>query len=78
MGRAERNLVTFLDQVTERDPQDVAYEVARALAAEVFPGKRRALFVTEVDGGRAEESPMATALLDAGFTRTSHGFLKRL
>ena len=78
MGRGERQLLTFLDQVPERDADDVAYEIARVLAAEVAPGKRRALFVTEVNGQRTHESPLASALLDAGFVRTVHGYLKRV
>ena len=32
MGRRERNLVTFLDQVPDHDPEEVAAEIARVLA----------------------------------------------
>ena len=78
IGRGERNLLTFFDQVPDRDPQEVAFEIARALANEVCSGKRRSLFVTEVDGQRTDDTPMASALLEAGFIRTSHGYLKRV
>jgi ATP-dependent Lhr-like helicase len=78
IGRGERHLLTFADSVGERDPDEVRYEIARVLAEEVTSFKRRAVFVTEVDGEPARETPMAAALLEANFIHTAHGFLKRL
>jgi ATP-dependent Lhr-like helicase len=76
-GRGERNLLTFLDTVPDRDPSEVAYEVAARLAEEVVSGGSRAVYVTEVNGEPANQTPMAGALLEAGFTRDSRGFLRR-
>ncbi len=78
IGRGERHLLTFTDSVPERAPEDIRYEIARVLAAEVTTGKRRAVFVTEVDGEPARDTSMAAALIEAGFMHTSHGYLKRL
>jgi ATP-dependent Lhr-like helicase len=78
IGRGERHLLTFADSVPERDPDDVRFEIAGVLAAEVESGRRRAVFVTEVDGQPARETPIAAALVEAGFVLTTHGFLKRL
>src|SRR5262249_9361524 len=50
MGRGERNLLTFLDAIGERGPTEVAAAIARALADQIRPNRRRALFVKEVDG----------------------------
>ncbi|HEY3329198.1 MAG TPA: DEAD/DEAH box helicase [Capsulimonadaceae bacterium] len=76
-GRGERNLVTYLDNITDRDPSEVAYEVAARLAAEVASGRRRSLYVQEVDGKPANESRMASAFVEAGFARDNRGYLKR-
>jgi ATP-dependent helicase Lhr and Lhr-like helicase len=78
MGRAERQLLTFFDQVAEREPHEVAAEVAWVLAAQVGPGGRRAIFIKEVDGHPAQETLMAAALAEAGFTFGLHGYMKRL
>ncbi len=78
MGRGERHLLTFFEQIPERDPEEVAYHVACTLAAEVRPGGRRAVWIEEVDGRPTVETPMAQALIDAGFVRTSKGYLKRI
>jgi ATP-dependent Lhr-like helicase len=77
MGRAERQLVTFPNNVPERDPEEVAEEIARTLAQEVTSGRRRAVFVKEVDGAPAQETPMALALVAAGFTFGPHGYMRR-
>jgi ATP-dependent Lhr-like helicase len=77
MGRAERNLLAFLDAVPDRDPDEVAYAVAEALAGQVRPGGRRAVFVTEVNGKPAQETPLGPALLQAGFTFGPRGYMKR-
>jgi len=78
MARNERQLLTFFDAVKGRSAADTAREIAHALAASVGVKGRRALLIGEVDGAPAAESPMAEALCEAGFFRTSRGFLKRV
>ncbi len=79
MGRGERHLVTFFDQVKERAPGDVALVLARALAEQVASGKRRGhgMIIREIDGVPARESPVAQALVAAGFQAGSEGYVKR-
>jgi ATP-dependent Lhr-like helicase len=77
MGRAERGLLTFFDQFPDREPEAVAAEIARTFTQEVTSGRRRALFVKEVDGKPAQESLMGAALAEAGFTFGPHGYMKR-
>ena len=76
--KGERQLLTFTDNVGERTSAEVRAEIARVLAAEVAPGKRRAILLEEVDGESVHHSPMAGPLFESGFLRTSQGFLKRL
>jgi len=78
MGRNERQLLTFVDQVKNRSTRAVTREIAHALAASVGVKGRRALLIGEVDGQPAAESSMAEALRDAGFVVTTRGLLKRL
>jgi len=78
MGRGERNLIAFLDQVPDRSPREVADVVARGLADQVGRGGRRAVFVKEVNGRPAQESVLGPALLEAGFTFGPHGYMRRL
>jgi ATP-dependent Lhr-like helicase len=78
MGRAERQLLTFPEQHPDRDPDEIAAEIARALAEQVRPGGRRAIFVKEVDGLPVKGTPLAAALAEAGFTYGLHGYMKRL
>jgi hypothetical protein len=77
MGRGERGLLVFPDHHPDREPEEVAGEAARALAAQVAPSGRRALFVREVNGRPAQETPMAAALARAGFTFGPHGYMRR-
>ena len=77
MARNERQLLTFPEAVQGRSAADVARAVARALGASLGLRDRRALLIGEVDGMPVEGSPMAGPLQDAGFIRTSRGFLKR-
>ena len=77
MGRGERNLLTYLDGVGERSPEEVAHEIAGALAEQVESGRRRAIFVQEVDGQSARDTPMGPALVEVGFTYGPHGYMKR-
>ncbi|HEX5323158.1 MAG TPA: hypothetical protein VFW40_05175, partial [Capsulimonadaceae bacterium] len=78
MGRGERTILTFLENVPDREPGDIAYEIARILAEEVTSGKRRAVYIQEVDCQPAQDTPMAGALLEAGFHHSVHGYLKRI
>jgi ATP-dependent Lhr-like helicase len=78
MPRSERQLVTFLDNVPDREPGDVAYEIAKTLADLVTSLRRRAVLIEEVNGRPPRETPMGNALLEAGFTQSSQGFLKKL
>jgi ATP-dependent Lhr-like helicase len=78
MGRGERNLLAYLDQVPDRSPREVAAEMARVLAEQVGRGGRRAVFVKEVNGQPAQESVLGSALVEAGFTFGPHGYMKRL
>lgn len=78
MGRGERNLIAFLDQVPDRAPHEVARVIARVLAEQVGRGGRRAVFVKEVNGQLAQETVLGPALLEAGFTFGPHGYMKRL
>jgi len=78
MGRNERQLLTFVDQVKNRSATEVAREIAHTLAASVGVKGRRALLIGEVDGRPAAESSMADALRGAGFIVTSRGLLKRV
>ena len=78
MGRNERQLLTFVDQVENRGAPEVAREIAHSLGASVGVKGRRALLIGEVDGRPAAESSMANALREAGFILTSRGFLKRV
>jgi hypothetical protein len=78
MGRGERNLIAFLDQVPDRSPREVVGVIARVLAEQVGRGGRRAVFVKEVNGQPAQETVLGPALLEAGFTFGPHGYMKRL
>jgi ATP-dependent Lhr-like helicase len=77
MARGERQLLTFAEAVQGRGSADVAREIARALGASLSMRDRRALLIGEVDGMPVEGSRMAGPLQEAGFIRTSRGFLKR-
>ncbi len=76
IGRGEKQLATFLPE-EEPSRTRVARAVARALAALVESGSRRALLITEVNGERAPKSAIAPFLAEAGFIATSLGYQKR-
>ena len=78
MPRSERQLITFLDNVPDRDPSEVAYEIAKTLADLVTSLRRRAVLIEEVNGRPPRETPMGQALMEAGFAQSSQGFQKRL
>jgi ATP-dependent Lhr-like helicase len=77
LGRAERNLLTFLPE-SGPDALESAAAIAGALAGLVESGKRRALLVAKVDGEDPSRSPLAAYLREAGFLAGSRGFLKRM
>ncbi len=76
IGRAERNLLTFLP---ESDPErtESARAIASALAALVAEGRRRALLIAKVDGADPAASQLASFLTEAGFLPGSRGYLIR-
>jgi ATP-dependent Lhr-like helicase len=78
IGRGERNLTAFLDRLPDRSPDEVAAELVRVLAEQVRVGGRRALFVREVNGVPAQDTPLGPALIEAGFTFGPQGYMKRL
>jgi ATP-dependent Lhr-like helicase len=69
VGRGERQVLTFLDAPAS---------IACALKELVSPNRRRAIVIQDVDGAPVDRSPLAPALLDAGFTRMSRGYLWRV
>jgi ATP-dependent Lhr-like helicase len=77
LGRAERNLMTFLPD-SEPEASETSAAIAGALAGLVETGRRRVLLVAKVDGGEPSLSPLAPFLREAGFLAGSRGFLKRM
>jgi ATP-dependent Lhr-like helicase len=77
LGRAERNLLTFLPD-SEPEASETAAAIAGALAGLVESGRRRVLLVGRVDGEDPSRSPLAPYLREAGFLAGSRGFLKRM
>jgi ATP-dependent Lhr-like helicase len=77
IGRGERHLVTFFDEVKDRAVAEVALLVARALAEQVKSGRRRDVIIRDIDGAPARESKVAQALVEAGFAPGSEGYVKR-
>jgi ATP-dependent Lhr-like helicase len=76
LGRGEHNLHTFLP-AEEPGRTRGARALARALAAQVEEGRRKALLIARVDGEDVNSSPLAPALKEAGFTAGIKGYLKR-
>ena len=76
MARGQRNLLTFLP-ADEPGRGQAARAVADALSALVETGKRRAVYLVAIDGGRPEDSVLAGPLRERGFVGTSRGLLKR-
>jgi ATP-dependent Lhr-like helicase len=77
LGRADRNLMTFLPD-SEPEASEASAAIAGALAALVETGRRRVLLVAKVDGEDPSRSPLAPFLREAGFLAGSRGFLKRM
>jgi ATP-dependent Lhr-like helicase len=78
LPKSERQIVTFLESVPERSPEEAADELARALSRLVTSGQRRAVFIEEVDGLSPDQTKLSGPLLESGFKATSKGYLKRL
>ncbi|MEK6207180.1 MAG: DEAD/DEAH box helicase [Chloroflexota bacterium] len=76
LGRGEEQLLTFVSDEADAEPTRNA--LATALAAEVGPDRRTALFIQTVDGAPVDESPLADAFREAGFARTPRGYLRRV
>jgi ATP-dependent Lhr-like helicase len=76
LGRGEHNLHTFLP-AEEPGRSRSARALARALAALVDEGRRKALLVARVDGEDVNGSALAPFLKEAGFTAGIKGYLKR-
>jgi ATP-dependent Lhr-like helicase len=76
LGPGERQLLTFPEQVPEREPDVVRRALARVLAQE--PARtRQPIVLEEVDGVPVAEAPIAAALREAGFAATAHGYVRR-
>ena len=78
LPKSERQIVTFLDAVPERSPEETADAVVGALAGLVTTGQRRSISIEEVDGVSPDQGKLSGPLLEAGFKATSKGYLKRL
>ena len=76
LGRGQRSLYTFLK---EDDPEQrvVIDGIVSALASLVQSGKRRAVYLTEIDGKSPGDSPLASALQREGFTPYAGGWQKK-
>ncbi|MGI8784885.1 MAG: DEAD/DEAH box helicase [Acidobacteriota bacterium] len=76
LGKGERTLLTFL---REEDPaaEWVSRAIAEALADLVVSGRRRAVWITEIDGKPPGKSALAGALEQHGFRAGSQGWQRR-
>ena len=76
VSRGEKQLFVFLPE-DEPVRSIVAREVAKALAAIVLDGKRRALLITEINDEPVSRSPLAPFLVEHGFSPTGMGYQLR-
>jgi ATP-dependent Lhr-like helicase len=76
VSRGEKQFYVFLPE-DEPTRSMVAREVARALAALVKEGSRRALLVNEVNEEPASKSVLAPFLAEEGFVATAMGMQLR-
>jgi ATP-dependent Lhr-like helicase len=77
LAPGDTQLVTFLSNIPHRTPEIVAREIAESLAREVMHNRRRAVFLSEIDGAANPTEPMASALEQAGFHRSEQGWMRR-
>jgi ATP-dependent Lhr-like helicase len=76
LGRSDRALITFLPELEPERGQSV-HALAGALVALVGPGQRRYLMISSIDEAEARGSPLAPALIGAGFTSAATGLVAR-
>jgi hypothetical protein len=76
MGRGEHPLLTFLPD-EEPSRTEAARALAAALAARVGSAGLRALLIATIDGARSDQSPLLPSFLEAGFSSTARGLLRR-
>jgi ATP-dependent Lhr-like helicase len=76
LGRSDRALITFLPELEPERGHSVQ-ALAGALHALVGLGKRRYLMLATIDDMEARNSPLAPALLSAGFTPSASGLVAR-
>jgi ATP-dependent Lhr-like helicase len=76
VSRGEKQLSVFLPDDEPRRTM-FAKEIARALAAIVTAGKRRAMLITEVNEEPVPRSEVASHLVDAGFVPSAMGYQLR-
>ncbi len=74
----DTELVTFVDNVSHREPSAVALEITNTLVRQVLTAKRRAVFLNEIDGKRIASEPMAAALAASGFVRSEQGYQRKV
>ncbi|HEY8091690.1 MAG TPA: crosslink repair DNA glycosylase YcaQ family protein, partial [Polyangiaceae bacterium] len=76
VGRGDHPVLTFLP-ADEPVRTEKARVLARALAARADRGPARALLLTTIDGLPPSRSPLLRAFVDAGFTSSAGGLLRR-
>jgi ATP-dependent Lhr-like helicase len=76
LGRGDHPLLTFLPEDEPRRTT-LARHLAAALGSLVDSGVMRALLVSTVDGSEAARSPLTPVFVEAGFSASSHGLLRR-
>ena len=76
LSRGEKQLSLFLPE-DEPTRGMVAREVATVLASIVRSGRRRAFLISEVNGDKVAQSPIAPFLAEAGFVPTAMGYQMR-
>jgi ATP-dependent Lhr-like helicase len=77
IARGDKELKVFLPE-DEPSRSMVAKEIARALAAIVAGGARRALLITEVNDEPVARSAIAAFLVEAGFRPSAMGYQMRV
>jgi ATP-dependent Lhr-like helicase len=74
--RGEKSIELFLPD-DQADREQYGRAVASALASLVGQGRRRAMLITEVNGAKIADSPIAPFLAELGFAPTSQGYQLR-
>ncbi len=76
LGRRASTIVLFLPE-SPPERRRALGDIARALGSAADEGRFRPLVVSEVDGAPTAQSPLAAALLEAGFFQTGEGYVRR-